>query len=404
MRGIGPSVRGIGLKNRSATAMNRSVAMTVRGACFLIWLFGIGLARGYVSWHSVVPSIRTAVGTPTNSIHISTYNTIRKHKYISSPRGSKNMMALYAGRRIAIDWIRVLGRIGSMLEILENMKENLYIDFTAGAGAISASEMYQPILDGKPYFPLIKNSTIAGQPPVLVVHQLGKKVVKTLPDSALLGVLVLIASELLQREVNTNSLKLPPVLQDIANTTIFELDSKLQFLSSLQWNMDPFLQAELENLQNQPLEVIDKYIVKEFLPKIDKELSPLLSSMVTDPEKVKLITNNVKDLIKIGRKILLTDKIPSTSMAQRTTVFIEQMTDQVNEQVDYVGESVQEAIKDWNKIITDLNKLVKAESIYKLLPQSLFTRGTALDAASAASIDEQNQQNKQQAENKRNLL
>ena len=88
-------------------------------------------------------------------------------------------------------------------------------------------------------------------------------------------------------------------------------------------------------------------------------------------------------------------------MAQRTTVFIEQMTDQVNEQVDYVGESVQEAIKDWNKIITDLNKLVKAESIYKLLPQSLFTRSTALDAASTASNDEQS---KQQAENKRNLL
>jgi len=64
---------------------------------------------------------------------------------------------------------------------------------------------------------------------------------------------------------------------------------------------------------------------------------------------------------------------------------------------------VQEAIKDWNKIITDLNKLVKAESIYKLLPQSLFTRSTALDTTSESPVDDQNKQNGNKA-NKRNLL
>ena len=394
---------------------NLVVAVSVRFGCLLIWLLCIGLARSYVSLLRI--SIPQSIYTPS-----STRNTLYKHSYIPQQCPSRSIKPLHARKGIAIDWLKVLGRIGSTLETIENMKAHMYIDFTAGAGVISASEMYQPILDGKPYFPLSKNNTIVGQPPVLAVHQLGKKVVKTLPDSALLGVLVLIASELLQREVNTNTLKLPPVLQDIANTTILELDSKLQFLSSLQWNMDPFLQAELENLQNQPLEVIDKYIVKEFLPKIDKELSPLLSSMITDPDKVKLITNNVKDLIKVGRKILITDKMPTTSMAQRTTVFIEQMTDQgtysltyfhshslthsltqVNEQVDYVGESVQEAIKDWNKIITDLNKLVKAESIYKLLPQSLFTRSTALDTTSESPVDDLNKQNGNK-ENKRNLL
>lgn len=67
--------------------------------------------------------------------------------------------------------------------------------------------------------------------PVLRVHQVGKKVVKTLPDAALLGVLVLVANELLQREYTGKASTLPVYLRDIANSTLYELDSKLEKLS-----------------------------------------------------------------------------------------------------------------------------------------------------------------------------
>jgi len=95
-----------------------------------------------------------------------------------------------------------------------------------------------------------------------------------------IGLLALISTELFQRELSKQSSSLPPIINLLANTTLLELDMKLELLSYLKWNMDPFIQAEFENLQTQPLEVLDKFIVNEVLMKIDKDFSPYLSKLI----------------------------------------------------------------------------------------------------------------------------
>ena len=219
----------------------------------------------------------------------------------------------------------------------------LQVDFSAGAGSLSSPEklVHVPQL-------VYGNRTGAGgeggdrasgtAPPLLLAHQLGKKMVKKLPDSALLGVLVLIASELLQREVNTQFLTLPPVLRALANNTALELDTKLEFLSSLQWDVDPFLRAEIENLNKQPLEVIDRFIVTEILPRVDNQLSPVLSNLIGDPNSVSLITRNIKDLIQVISVVITAD-----SQNERRPATL---TDTVMKQVDLVGETVEEGAMD----------------------------------------------------------
>ena len=210
------------------------------------------------------------------------------------------------------------------------------VDFSAGAGSLSSPEKLT-------YVPKLMFNTSAESDgsggnggslasPLLLAHQMGKRMVKKLPDSALLGVLVLIASELLQREVNTQFLTLPPVLRALANNTALELDSKLEFLSSLQWDVDPFLRAEIEQLNKQPLEVIDKFIVTEILPRVDNQLSPVLSNLIGDPNSVTQITRNIKDLIQVISVVITSDtqKKPQT------------LTDTVMKQVDIVGETVEE--------------------------------------------------------------
>ena len=162
-----------------------------------------------------------------------------------------------------------------------------------------------------------------------------------MPDTALLGVLVLIASELLRRGVNSNSETLPPLIREFANATIIELDLKLEMLSSLEWKIDPFLKAELENLQTQPLEVIDKFIVNSILPSVDKDFAPfLLKYMVGDTKKVKTITQSLKDLIQLSMVLL---EGTGTGSFQGPTS-LDRTTSTIIEQVDLVGQSIEEGM------------------------------------------------------------
>lgn len=146
-------------------------------------------------------------------------------------------------------------------------------------------------------------------------------------------------------------------------------------LSALKWDIDPFLQTEIENLQTQPLEVIEKFIVKELLPRVDKELSPVLSKLITDPQQVTQVTQNLKDLIKLGSTLLLTEnnKAPSTPIA-RTTVNI---MEQINEQVDAVGQNIEEAFNYWNKAISSVSRIVKSDNIKSILPANFFPNNNA---------------------------
>lgn len=280
---------------------------------------------------------------------------------------------------MSIDWLDVISRSNDIIVTIKKMKD-IKLDFSAGASSISlpAHEKrieYENMIvfhnnNNNNNTDLLQTST--SSPPILVVHQLGKKVVRKIPNAALLGVLVLVSSELLQREINSKSYQLPPLLQEIANTTALELDAKLEFLSSLQWDLDPFLAAEYENLQTQPLEVIDKYIVKELLPRVDKELSPVLSRLITDPNKVKKITSNIKDLLNLGSSLLITERASRNQNDFNTNInkYTNQILSQIFEQVDVVGQSMEDAVKDWNKIIDSMNRLVKTDSVLKIFPNS----------------------------------
>lgn len=255
---------------------------------------------------------------------------------------------------------------------------NPNLDFSAGAWSISSSmisedEQIKKMNDQSNALSSIDitRSSVTKQSSLLRVHQLGKQVIKKIPDYALLGVLVLISSELLQREVNSKSSNIPVIFRDVANTTVLELDTKLELLTQLKWDFDPFIQLEIENLRTQPLEYIDRFIVGEILPKVDKELSPILSKLTTNPTQVKVITKNVKDLIQ-----LISYLIFQPSYVSKIQTPLERTTSTIMESVDIVGQSVEDAVKEWNRIIEDLGKIVKAESIIQLLPPSLFPKSS----------------------------
>ena len=287
----------------------------------------------------------------------------------------------------SIDWLAVISHSNNIIINIKKLK-NIKIDFTAGSSSISLPlidriEQYNDndinMIDiynnnSTLYYEYLQQQQQQQEPqPILLVHQLGKKVVRKLPSAALLGVVVLISSELLQREINTKSYQLPPLLQEIANSTIFELDTKLEYLSSVKWDLDPFFAAEIENLQTQPLEVIDRYIVKELLPRVDKELSPVLSKLITDPTKVKKITANIKDLLNLGSSLILTEQASrnSNNINNNINKYTNQILQQIFDQVDTVGQYMEDSIKDWNQIIDSMNRLVKADSIKNILP--IFT-------------------------------
>ena len=289
----------------------------------------------------------------------------------------------------SIDWLAVISHSNNIIINIKKLK-NIKIDFTAGSSSISL-----PLIDRIEQYNndniiniYNNNSTLYYQQqqqqqepqPILLVHQLGKKVVRKLPSAALLGVVVLISSELLQREINTKSYQLPPLLQEIANSTIFELDTKLEYLSSVKWDLDPFFAAEIENLQTQPLEVIDRYIVKELLPRVDKELSPVLSKLITDPTKVKQITANIKDLLNLGSSLILTEQASrnSNNINNNINKYTNQILQQIFDQVDTVGQYMEDSIKDWNKIIDSMNRLVKADSVKNFFPISTNISTTLL--------------------------
>lgn len=241
------------------------------------------------------------------------------------------------------NWIKVFSKIDHSLGNLNTLRKRIKFDISAGYSSISSSEEAPP--DVSYLLVDIMDDKQGPKSPLLWAHQVGKRVVRKVPDTALLGVLVLIASELLRRGVDSNSDTLPPVIREFANATIAELDAKLERLSSLDWKIDPFLKAELENLQTQPLEVIDKFIVTSILPSVDKEFAPfLLKYMVGDTKKVKTITQSLKDLIQLST-VLLEGTITGTGPRSFPgPTALDRTTSTIIEQVDLVGQSIEEGM------------------------------------------------------------
>ena len=233
--------------------------------------------------------------------------------------------------KIQIDSQKMLNKIDYAFGLIERISQ-IKVDFSNGAYELSSPDIIESINE----VDIVLNSTEITRPSTLLrFHQISKRIIRKVPDNALLGMLVLTAAELLQREMNSKAPTLPSLLRDLANTTISELDIKLETLTKLQWNFDPFIQAEFENLQTQPLEALDKYLVNEILPKVDKDLSPILNKLITDPKQVTIVTNNIKDLIQVFTYLIVKPNKLSTynkSSFEKT----------IMESVDIVGQSIED--------------------------------------------------------------
>ena len=245
------------------------------------------------------------------------------------------------------NWIAVIKKVNRAADKLDALRKSIKLDISAGYGAISS-----PDIDPSEYDEIILEDFESRKSPVLWAHQVGRQAVQKAPDKALLGGLVLIASELFRRGVNSEKYPLPLSIREFAHTTSIELDTKLEQLSSLEWKADPFLKQEYENLQAQPLEVIDKFISSNILPSVDKDLAPLLLKSLVDRGKVKVITTSIKDLIKLSMVLLrntATGNIPSVlppqlapSILDQTTSSIDMTTSTIIEQVDIVSQGIEE--------------------------------------------------------------
>ena len=261
-----------------------------------------------------------------------------------------------------INWIAVLRTAQDTGDEFRRLKKVIKFDISAGYGSISS-----PIDPTDPDLDLLDVEVITRKSPVLWAHQVGRKYVQKVPDKALLGGLVLIASELLKRGVKNEKLILSPRVREIANMTSAELDTKLEMLSSLEWKVDPFLKGEYDNLQSQPLEVIDRFIVTSILPNVEKELTPFMKSMVGDTDKVKVAVQNLKDAIKGSMVLLektaneniqtLAPPVIALSLQNQTTSTIDNASSNIIDKVDSVGQGVEEGIY-CNIISTDFHDVV----------------------------------------------
>lgn len=108
-------------------------------------------------------------------------------------------------------------------------------DCSSGAGRLSVPQQHlASVLDDAGR----AERDRTGMPPVgplLRAHQVGKKAVGQLPDAALLGALVLVSNELIKREYTSKFTALSPYIRDLANSTLAELNTKLETLSELEW-------------------------------------------------------------------------------------------------------------------------------------------------------------------------
>jgi len=140
---------------------------------------------------------------------------------------------------------------------------------------------------------------------LLKVHQVTAKLLRKVPDYALIGAFTLIVTELLKREVAKQLIVLPPKMQEFMNKTMVELDTKLETITSLQFDIDPFLKSEYDKLQAQPIEIIDKFITTDIIKRVETDFPPLLKKFLRDDKTIYLITQKVLELVRLVSIVLL---------------------------------------------------------------------------------------------------
>lgn len=184
---------------------------------------------------------------------------------------------------------------------------------------------------------------------ILKVHQVSAKLLRKVPDYALIGAFTLIITELLKREVAKQLIVLPPKMQEFMNKTMIELDTKLETITSLQFDIDPFLKSEYDKLQAQPIEIIDKFITTDIIKRVETDFPPLLKKFLRDDKTIYLITQKVLELVRLVSIVLLrpgtlsvtgrdaiTTTTTSTTIITSTTAFTSTTSNQSSNKMKVV--------------------------------------------------------------------
>lgn len=207
-------------------------------------------------------------------IYLLIYSIVILHNYSNSSSFHFKNLNKYLKSKItipSIDWLHVIGKITNVIDYISTIKLN-NIDLTAGRIYISNPELYinnTLLIEQLSSYPnnlsksillpstsSINNDMYEQKSTLLKIHQFSTKVIKKIPDNALIGALTLIGTELIKREVTKQSSLFPPIMQELANKTLLELDLKLEMITSMQYDIDPFLKLEYQRLQSQPTELM----------------------------------------------------------------------------------------------------------------------------------------------------
>lgn len=215
------------------------------------------------------------------------------------------------GRTLQIPRTRLIALVGitdTAIEKLQSLRLN-EIDLSCGAVCVSSVHRWevhcrdQQVVRAKENFPDLKPNRNKSN--LRRAYQLGSKAVKKVPEYALVGALVLIGTELVKREVARQTTFLPPVLQDFANRTIFELDNKLDLLMELEFDVNPFIASELNVLRTQPIELAEKFVNTELISKLELLLPNILSVFIADQTAASTLSNKIVDLVRLLALVLI---------------------------------------------------------------------------------------------------
>ena len=95
-----------------------------------------------------------------------------------------------------------------------------------------------------------------------------------------------------------------------------------------------------------------------------------------------MITNNIKDLIRVTSSALVTTKNtnPSIQPIKDTTKSI---SDSLITQIDKISSMTEYYITEWNRIVQDVNKGIKIESVADMAPNKVYSMWLKTRAESA---------------------
>eukprot|EP00981_Chlorochromonas_danica_P003242 scaffold633_cov288-Ochromonas_danica.AAC.77 len=121
-----------------------------------------------------------------------------------------------------------------------------------------------------------------GSPGLARAQRLSRTMLRRLPDPVVQGALLLLGTEVLQRELLKQAHTFPPFVQAVTKKTLVELEAKLDLLAALGWDLQPFVEQEYDDL-------LERVVVGELDQRLERVFEPWLRQWLKDPLQAKEI-------------------------------------------------------------------------------------------------------------------